>query len=53
MSYADSIRINSENCRGCQRCQVACSSYDPGPLNPRQAGIQVLRLEDDGCDYRS
>ncbi len=51
MSFAASIRINSENCRGCRRCQVACSSYDPGPLNPRLAGIQILRLEDEGGDY--
>ena len=51
MSYGASIRIISENCRGCRRCQVACSSYDPGPLNPRLAGIQILRLEDEGGDY--
>ena len=50
MSYAASIRIIPENCRGCRRCQVACSSYDPGPLNPRLAGIQILRLEDEGGD---
>jgi len=51
MDYASSIRIIPENCRGCRRCQVACSSYDPGPLNPRLAGIQILRLENKGCDY--
>ncbi len=48
MGYARSIRIIPENCRGCRRCQVACSSYDPGPLNPRLAGIQILQLEDEG-----
>jgi Fe-S-cluster-containing dehydrogenase component len=51
MSYSVSIRIIPENCRGCRRCQVTCSSYDPGPLNPRLAGIQILRLEDDAGDY--
>ncbi|PKN23528.1 MAG: hypothetical protein CVU64_23930 [Deltaproteobacteria bacterium HGW-Deltaproteobacteria-21] len=51
MSYAPSIRIIPENCRGCRRCQVACSSYDPGPLNPRLAGIQILRLENQAGDY--
>jgi Fe-S-cluster-containing dehydrogenase component len=45
------IKIVPENCRGCRRCQVACSSHDPGPLNPRLAGIQILRLEDEGGDY--
>ena len=51
MSSASSIRITIENCRGCRRCQVACSSYDPGPLNPRLAGIQILRLEDESGDH--
>ena len=45
------IKIVPENCRGCRRCQVACSSYDQGPLNPRLAGIQILRLEDESGDY--
>ena len=51
MSNGTSIKIIPENCRGCRRCQVACSSYDPGPLNPRLAGIQILRLENEGGDY--
>jgi len=51
MGYAYSIRIIPENCRGCRRCQVACSSHDPGPLNPRLAGIQILQLEDEGGSY--
>ena len=50
MGYASPITITQENCRGCRRCQIACSSYDAGPLNPRLAGIQVLRLEEGG-DY--
>jgi Fe-S-cluster-containing hydrogenase component 2 len=51
MTYASPINIIPENCRGCRRCQVACSSHDPGPLNPRLAGIRILRLEDGGSDY--
>jgi len=50
MVHVTPIKINPENCRGCRRCQVACSSHDPGPLNPRLAGVQILRLEDGACD---
>jgi len=46
-----SIKIVPEKCRGCRRCQVACSWHDPGPLNPRLAGIQILKLDEGGCDY--
>lgn len=46
-----SIKIIPENCRGCRRCQVACSWHDPGPLNPRLAGIQILKLDEGSCDY--
>ncbi len=51
MAYAISIRITPENCRGCRRCEVACSWHDPGPLNPRLAGIQIMKLDEGGCDY--
>ncbi len=46
-----SIKIIRENCRGCRRCQIACSWHDPGPLNPRLAGIQILKLDEGGSDY--
>jgi Fe-S-cluster-containing dehydrogenase component len=46
-----SIKIVPENCRGCRRCQVACSWHDIGPLNPRLAGINILRLDDGATDY--
>ncbi len=46
-----SIKIVRENCRGCRRCQVACSWHDPGPINPRLAGIQIMKLDEGGCDY--
>jgi Fe-S-cluster-containing dehydrogenase component len=45
------IKITPENCRGCRRCQLACSSHDAGPLNPRLAGIQILRLDDESGEY--
>jgi Fe-S-cluster-containing dehydrogenase component len=51
MSNVLSIKIHPENCRGCRRCQVACSWHDPGPLNPRFAGIRILSLDDGGTDY--
>ena len=51
MTHVVSIKIKPENCRGCRRCQVACSWHDPGPLNPRFAGINILRLDDGGMDY--
>jgi Fe-S-cluster-containing hydrogenase component 2 len=45
------IKIIPENCRGCRRCEVACSWHDPGPLNPRFAGIKIMKLDEGGCDY--
>ncbi len=45
------IKIIPENCRGCRRCEVACSWCDPGPLNPRLAGIHIMKLDEGGCDY--
>ncbi len=51
MANEISIKIIPENCRGCRRCQVACSWHDPGPLNPRLAGIQIMKLDEGGCDY--
>ena len=51
MANANSIKIIPENCRGCRRCEVACSWHDPGPLNPRLAGIQIMKLDEGGSDY--
>lgn len=51
MANPINIQIIAENCRGCRRCQLACSWHDPGPLNPRLAGIQILRLDDGKTDY--
>ncbi len=51
MAAGVSITITPENCRGCRRCEVACSWHDPGPLNPRLAGIHVMRLDAGRRDY--
>lgn len=45
------IRITPEKCRGCRRCEVACSWNDAGPLNPRLAGIKILKLNAGESDY--
>lgn len=44
------IKINADNCRGCRRCEIACSWHGPGPLNPRLAGIQIMKLEEGSTD---
>ena len=51
MADGVSIEIIPENCRGCRRCEVACSWHDPGPLNPRLAGINVMKLDAGRRDY--
>ncbi len=51
MPNALSIRIVPENCRGCRRCEVSCSWQDHGPLNPRLAGIHIMKLDEGGTDY--
>jgi len=50
MSEQVPIRINADNCRGCRRCEVACSWHGPGPLNPRLAGIRIMKLEEGAKD---
>lgn len=47
------IEVSPENCRGCRRCEIACSWQDFGPLNPRLAGIHILKLDNSGIDYPS
>ena len=44
------IKINADNCRGCRRCEVACAWHSNGPLNPRLAGIQIMKLNEGGTD---
>jgi Fe-S-cluster-containing dehydrogenase component len=46
-----SISISPELCRGCRRCELACNWRDIGPLNPRLAGIHILKTEKDGIDH--
>lgn len=46
-----SIKINPEKCRGCRRCELACSWTVDGFSNPALAGIRIDKLEDKGKDY--
>lgn len=46
-----SIQVNPDNCRGCRRCEVACSWSADGLSNPRLAGIHIMKLEEKGKDY--
>ncbi|MBF7081726.1 hypothetical protein IT084_01855 [Desulfallas sp. Bu1-1] len=45
------IVTHPEKCRGCRRCEMACSWTDQGLMNPRLAGIRIWKLEDEGKDY--
>lgn len=51
MSTAVRIVTSPENCRGCRRCEVACSWTQYGTVNPRTAGIRIWKLEEEGKDY--
>jgi len=45
------INIIPENCRGCRRCEVACSYSSSGAINPRLAGIKIIKVEEKGKHY--
>jgi ferredoxin len=45
------IRIDTENCTGCLRCQLACSESITGSFNPVAANIRVERSGKD-CSIR-
>jgi len=51
MPYEQRIVVDEGKCRGCRRCEVACSWNDDGMINPRLAGIQIWKLEETGKDY--
>ncbi len=51
MGSVVAISIFPENCRGCRRCEAACSWHHPGPFNPRLAGINIMKLDEGGTDY--
>lgn len=42
------IKINSDNCRGCRRCEMACSWQENGMINPKNAGIKIHILDEVG-----
>lgn len=45
------IVVRNENCRGCRRCEMACSWQPSGVCNPRSAGIRIWKEEEQGRDY--
>ncbi len=46
------IEVFPEKCRGCRRCEVTCSwDASLGTVNPRMAGIRIMKLEEEGKDY--
>lgn len=46
-----SFRIDNNKCRGCRRCEMACSWSNSGTTNPRLAGIKIKKNEEEGKDY--
>jgi Fe-S-cluster-containing dehydrogenase component len=51
MSNGIPVKIIPDNCRGCRRCEIACSWHGRGPLNPRLAGIKIMKLDQGATDY--
>jgi Fe-S-cluster-containing dehydrogenase component len=45
------IVIHEDQCRGCRRCEMACSWQESGASNPRLAGIRIWKEEERGKDY--
>lgn len=45
------FKINEQKCRGCRRCEAACSWTNSGMTNPRLAGIKIFKSEEEGKDY--
>lgn len=43
--------IDRDKCRGCRRCELACSYTSDGVMNPRRSGIKIKKLELEGKDY--
>ena len=44
------IIVHREKCRGCRRCEMACSWKSGGLTNPRLAGISIWKTENEGKD---
>ncbi|MDW7674239.1 MAG: hypothetical protein SCK28_06875 [Bacillota bacterium] len=45
------FQIDNNKCRGCRRCEMACSWTGSGATNPRMAGIKIKKIEEEGKDY--
>lgn len=50
MDSKTGLLVYPEKCRGCRRCEMACSWKPEGLTNPRMAGIKIYKLEDQGKD---
>lgn len=50
MQTKPGIIVNNEKCRGCRRCEMACSWTPGGLTNPRLSGIRIWKTEDQGKD---
>lgn len=44
------IVVNSELCRGCRICELACSFFNFGEFNPKRSRVRVAKLEEFGID---
>jgi len=47
------IFVDTDKCTGCRVCEVACSYFKNGRVNPRKARIRVTRLSRIGFDKPS
>ncbi len=50
MQRKSGIIVHQEKCRGCRRCEIACSWNVGGITNPRLAGINIWKTEESGKD---
>lgn len=42
--------VDSELCRGCRICELACSFFNFDEFNPKKSRIRVTKLEEPGID---
>lgn len=50
MQRKTGIVVHQEKCRGCRRCEIACSWTAAGITNPRLAGLRIWKAEESGRD---
>jgi len=42
--------VDFERCTGCRICELACSLYKEGEVNPSRSRIHVVKWEEEGID---